>query len=452
MAAIPATIVMSLPLKVPEWLLDSLGNGHNVTDSSSRRRREVQRVPARISAAAWLARSSHMMMILSQCVEIGGASPARSRLAPDGRFKSPTHEEKHMLEKQYDVLIVGSGPAGAAAAQAIRGRGLDSVVIEKARLPRYKMCSGILFPSARKLIADAFGPLPKNVLSEPARVHGNRVYLTLEGPAAPAPFSVFDDGPSLGEDGLNVKRSELDHWLCRQSGVPIVDDCLFKAFRRDGDDLAIQLRQGSKDVETRTRYLVGADGTRSAVRRALSSSFERTLRLIPNYEEWYAGDIDLEPEWLYLFFDRTITGYFATVFHKDGNIIAATGTRRGEPVKECFRTFIAHLEERHGLAVERRVTSCGCAVHDMAATGNYCLGEGNVLLAGEAGGFNRCGEGISSALLTGQAAGESILRSIESGDSAFASYPDAVAGEIEACTRVNKLIEQAVGLNPFTRD
>ena len=35
---------------------------------------------------------------------------------------------------------------------------------------------------------------------------------------------------------------------------------------------------------------------------------------------------------------------------------------------------------------------------------------------------------------------------------AFASYADAVAGEIEACTRVNKLIEQAVGLNPFTRD
>ncbi|MBW1687917.1 MAG: hypothetical protein JRS35_23015, partial [Deltaproteobacteria bacterium] len=94
---------------------------------------------------------------------------------------------------------------------------------------------------------------------------------------------------------------------------------------------------------------------------------------------------------------------------------------------------------------------CGCAIHDMAATGNYCLGEGDVLLAGEAGGFNRCGEGITSALVTGQAAGESILRAIESGRSAFESYPEAVAGEIETCARVNKLIEQAVGLNPFTR-
>jgi flavin-dependent dehydrogenase len=357
-----------------------------------------------------------------------------------------------MLESRYDVVIVGSGPAGAAAAQAIRGHGLDSVLIEKAKLPRYKMCSGILFPSARKLIADSFGPLPKDVLCEPARVRGNRVFLSLESAAADAPFSVFDDDPGLGENGLNTKRSELDHWLCRESGAPIVDDCQFKTFRRDGDDLVVQLRQGNKNIEIRTRYLVGADGTRSPVRRALSRNFERTLRLIPNYEEWYTGGIDLEPEWLYLFFDRTITGYFATVFHKYGNIIVVTGTRQGEPVKECFRMLVAHLEERHGLAVERTVKSCGCAVHDMSATGNYCLGEGNVLLAGEAGGFNRCGEGITSALVTGRAAGESILRAIESRRSAFTSYPDAVAGEMEACTRVNKLIEQAVGLNPFTRD
>jgi flavin-dependent dehydrogenase len=357
-----------------------------------------------------------------------------------------------MLQDRYDVVIIGSGPAGAATAQTIGRRDLDGIIIEKARLPRYKMCSGILFPSARKGIADAFGPLPKDVLSEPARVRGNRVYLTREGPAAAAPFSVFDAGPGLGEDGLNVKRPELDHWLCRESGIRIVDDCLFTAFRRDGDDLRVELRRGGEEIQIRTRYLVGADGTRSTVRGALSRSFDSTLRLIPNYEEWYVGEIDLEPEWLYLFFDRTITGYFATVFHKDGHIIAVTGTRQGESVKECFGRFAAYLEERHGLAIEQRVEQFGCAVHDMSATGNYCLGEGNVLLAGEAGGFNRCGEGITSALVTGRAAGESILRAIESGRPAFAFYPDAVAGEIEACTRVNRLIEQAVGVNPFTRD
>jgi flavin-dependent dehydrogenase len=357
-----------------------------------------------------------------------------------------------MLESRYDVVIVGSGPAGAAAAMALSGQGLNSVIVEKATLPRYKMCSGILFPSACKQIADDFGPLPKDVLSEPARVHGNRVYVGLEGPAAEAPFRVFDPGPGLPEDGLNVRRSELDHWLCRQSGIRIVDDCAFDALRRDGNAVVVKLRQGGRDLEIRARYLVGADGTRSAVRSALSRSFDDTLRIIPNYEEWYVGDIDLEPGWLYLFFDRTLTGYFATVFHKDGHVIAATGVRQGEAVREYFGRFTDFLAKRHGLQIQKTAQQTGCAVHDMAATGNYFLGGGNVLLAGEAGGFNRCAEGITSALVTGRAAGESILRAVESGRPAYAFYPDAVAGEIEACTRVNRLIEQAVGLNPFTRD
>ena len=357
-----------------------------------------------------------------------------------------------MLETEYDVVIVGAGPAGAAAAQAIRGSGLEGVIVEKAELPRYKMCSGILFPSALKLIDDRFGPIPKEVLCEPARVRGNRVFLTLESPVFDAPFSVFDDGPGLGENGLNVSRASLDHWLCCESGFPIVDQCVFRAFRRDGEDLVLQLRRGGEDLEVRTRYLVGADGTRSSVRNALSKGFDHTLRLIPNYEEWYLGEIDLEPEWLYLFFDREITGYFATVFHKDGRIIAVTGTRQGDPVKECFQRFTAHLEERHGLKIEESVGKSGCSVHDMSATGNYCLGEGNLLLAGEAGGFNRCGEGITSALISGNAAGECIRSSAETGRPALEFYGDAAAGEVASCAKVNRLIEQAVGLNPFTRD
>jgi flavin-dependent dehydrogenase len=74
-----------------------------------------------------------------------------------------------------------------------------------------------------------------------------------------------------------------------------------------------------------------------------------------------------------------------------------------------------------------------------------------VLLAGEAGGFNRCAEGITSALVTGRAAGESIVWAFGSGGSALAAYSDAVASEIEACAKVYQVIEAALGFNPFTR-
>jgi ribulose 1,5-bisphosphate synthetase/thiazole synthase len=48
---------------------------------------------------------------------------------------------------EFDVCIIGSGPAGAAVAKALTGSGLKTVILEKQKLPRYKMCSGMLFDS-----------------------------------------------------------------------------------------------------------------------------------------------------------------------------------------------------------------------------------------------------------------------------------------------------------------
>ncbi len=58
------------------------------------------------------------------------------------------------LKGKYDVVIVGSGPAGAGAAKALSGSGLETLIVERDKLPRYKMCSGIVFPSSRKFIED----------------------------------------------------------------------------------------------------------------------------------------------------------------------------------------------------------------------------------------------------------------------------------------------------------
>ena len=121
-------------------------------------------------------------------------------------------------------------------------------------------------------------------------------------------------------------------------------------------------------------------------------------------------------------------------------------------MRKTFKEHVGVLRDKYGLVIDEQVMSSGCALHDMAATDNYYLGESNVLLVGEAGGFNRCGEGITSALITGKAAGQSILKSIDSGRPAMEFYPGEVAPEREACSKVNRVIEEIVGVNPFTRE
>jgi flavin-dependent dehydrogenase len=357
-----------------------------------------------------------------------------------------------MLKEEYDVVVVGSGPAGAAAAKALTGHGLNTAILERAKLPRYKMCSGMLFPSALPIIAEDFGEIPEEVYSEPRYFHGARLCFGLDMPFVEAPLGAMSGEDTTSEEKtINAKRPEFDYWLCRQSDASIVDECTFKTFQGQ-DPITVTVKHRGDDVEIKTKYLVGADGTMSSVRKAISRDFDKGLRLIPQYEEWYTGTIELEPGWFYMFYDRQITGFFACVVHKDDMIIAVTGAEQKESAKELFREFRRFLEERHRLKVKETVKTHACVLHDMSATDNYFLGTDNILLVGEAGGFNRAAEGITPALITGKAAGESILKSIETGEPALSFYSSAAAPEMQMCSQVNQLMEEVLGSNPFTRE
>ena len=356
------------------------------------------------------------------------------------------------LKGKYDVVIVGSGPAGAGAAKALSGSGLETLIVERDKLPRYKMCSGILFPSSRKFVTDHFGEVPSEILRSPERTKGNRVFATIDSPFMDVLFSVFDEGEDLEEEGFNTWRADLDFWLCSQSDADLVGNCRFDDFEKEGQEYVVSLRHSGTRTSVRTKYLIGADGTLSRVRRTAFPGFEKGVGLVPNYEEIYEGKIDLEPGWLYLFMDRSLTGYFATVFHKDGRIVVVTGVQQRESVKEYFAAFRTHLEEKHGLAVKETASCHGIVLNDMSAKENYCLGSEKLLLAGEAGGFLRGGEGITSSLISGKAAGEAVLESERSGKPAVEHFRDLASEEIEVCKRVNTRLTEAMGFNVFTRE
>jgi flavin-dependent dehydrogenase len=355
------------------------------------------------------------------------------------------------IQNQYDVVIVGAGPTGAGAAKALTGSGLKTLIVERDKLPRYKMCSGILFPSSVKIVTEEFGPIPENIFCGPRKIKGNRVYLAEDTPCLEVPFSAFDDDKSLQENGLNIKRAELDQWLCEQSDAQIKGQCRFEGTESGSDEYVIKLRNEKEDISVRSRYVIAADGTMSKVRRSAFPGFDDNIGLLPNYEEFYKGSIDLEPGWLYLFLDRKFTGYFATVFHKDDLIVVVTGVKQNEAPKDFFMAFKKHLEEKHGLKVTEKVESHAIVLHDMSASKNYCLGSKNLLLAGEAGGFLRGGEGITSSLVSGKKAGEAILKSVESKKPAMDFFPELAKPELDACEQIHNKLAMAAGFNVFKR-
>ncbi len=356
------------------------------------------------------------------------------------------------LKGKYDVLIVGSGPAGAGAAKALNGTGLDTVIVEQKKLPRYKMCSGIVFPSSRKVIAEDFGIIPQEILCAPAMIKGNRVAESLDGTFMDIPFSDFDVGDELEEEGFNTWRSKLDFWLCCHADAGLVGNCRFHRFEARDRGYVVELEHCGRKVSVQTNHLVAADGALSRVRQTAFPLFDKTVGRIPNYEEIYTGKIDLEPGWLYIFLDRSLTGYFATVFQKDDLIVLVTGVQQKESVKAYFSAFRSFLEEKHGLVIKEKRSSHGIVLTDISAQKNYCLGTGNLLLTGEAGGFLRGGEGITSSLLSGKAAGQAILESGKSGRPAIDRFRELAADEIGICEQLHEEITAIAGFNFFTRE
>ena len=78
------------------------------------------------------------------------------------------------IDSFYDVVIVGSGPAGASAARELVRSGRRVLIIEKKKLPRYKICSGLIQDDAQDILLEKFGTPPPSVFCRPPGIGGMR--------------------------------------------------------------------------------------------------------------------------------------------------------------------------------------------------------------------------------------------------------------------------------------
>src|SRR5689334_21895291 len=131
-----------------------------------------------------------------------------------------------------DVLVVGAGPAGSAAAAWAARAGLDVVLADAATFPRDKTCGDGLTPRAigemQKLGLEDW--LRAHTVNHGLRAHGFGQTLLLPWP-----------GGSLPDWGSAVARTELDDHLCTvaiESGARAIDDDRAVGVRHEGERVA----------------------------------------------------------------------------------------------------------------------------------------------------------------------------------------------------------------------
>ncbi|NIR59887.1 MAG: FAD-dependent oxidoreductase, partial [Gammaproteobacteria bacterium] len=153
----------------------------------------------------------------------------------------------------YDVLVVGAGPAGSAAALAASRRGASVLVLDRDTFPRDKACGDGIAPHALAVLAqlgatgltDGYPPVPSLHVVGPGGDHAVRAF---SSPVYTIPRVVFDHRllTAAVAAGTAVRRHRVRRLTVRNDHVEV-------------DGLT-------------ARVVIGADGASSTVRRHLGAS------------------------------------------------------------------------------------------------------------------------------------------------------------------------------------
>jgi flavin-dependent dehydrogenase len=155
-----------------------------------------------------------------------------------------------------DVIVVGGGPAGLAAAAAVAARGLDTLVLERRELPADKACGEGLLPGGVRAL-EALGAARHLDPDGWSRLRAIR-WIQEDGRSAEARL------PAPG--GMGIRRLALSAALAaraREAGAEVREGTAVQSHRREAEGVTVLLPSGE---ELRARVLVAADGLGSMVR------------------------------------------------------------------------------------------------------------------------------------------------------------------------------------------
>jgi flavin-dependent dehydrogenase len=170
--------------------------------------------------------------------------------------------------KQFDVAIVGGGPAGSSCAAFCALAGLRTLLLEREKFPREKVCGDCINPSCWSVL-DRLGLAQRVRDLQHAKLSWVE-FIAIDGQ------KLIVDLPGGDDCEISVKRSLFDDLLLRRAGALGADV-------REQTTVSGLSKNGDWKIETvsgetfQTRMLIGADGRNSTVGR-LCNLLPRTAR------------------------------------------------------------------------------------------------------------------------------------------------------------------------------
>jgi geranylgeranyl reductase family protein len=341
--------------------------------------------------------------------------------------------------RSVDVVVVGAGPAGTAAAITAARAGLDVTVVDKAAFPRDKICGDGLTTGALRHL-EHLGLEPGDVASWTTATD-----CWIRSPSGRTTRFSLPEGK--GQYVAIATRRDLDAALvdlARKAGADVLDGHAVVAATEHADGVVVTV-EGMGEV--RARWAIGADGMWSPMRKHLGVAVEGYRGEWHAFRQYVRNVGPLASRDLYISFDADIVpGYFWSFPLPDGRANIGFGIQRGGSysIQDMKRLWPDLLDRPHIRAVlgphwepeeAHRAWPIPARVDQVPPVTRRTLFVGDAVAACDV----MTGEGIGQALATGTRAAEAVLAVGRTGDAAD-HYVAALRRELVADHRMSSLL------------
>lgn len=324
-----------------------------------------------------------------------------------------------------DVLIIGGGPGGCAAALQLARHGLRSTLVEKATFPRDKVCGDALSGKVMRTLGRLDPALVEHVAADAGRMPSWGVtFIAPGGEALRVPFS---RSTGQGEaPGFILPRLRFDALLFdavkRNGQVNVLEGRSARSFERRNGRWCVLLDNG--EVLT-GRLVIAADGANSHFARHVAGLSMDPRHHAAGVRAYYRGITGLDPQgFIELhFLKELLPGYLWIFPLPDGRANVGLGLRSDHVRKrkldlksELHRLVTTHptLKDRFAQAQPEGPTQgmglpLGSKRHPLSGEGYLLVGDAGHLID------PFTGEGISHAIISGVHAADVAREALAAG-------------------------------------
>lgn len=324
------------------------------------------------------------------------------------------------MNTDYDVIIIGAGPAGSTCGKVLSKNNIKTLIIEKRKIPRYKACGGLVSDRALEVITKYFGNIPQNIICSNSKVFA----------------AISKDAVKFipVRDSLHIKteRSKLDEWLARSSNTDLMEESYYLSHNNINNDLIeVNIIKNNKIMKLRCKYLVGADGGNSKLRRNIDNEY-KLKKMFISRQDVYEGEINIDKDKYYFIKNENFSDFFSWYNIENNNIFIGSIFYIENKSKNYVNIIKTHLEKIFNLKTTKKIRSEVCLGDSRLSEDRYNFGNKNIIFIGEASGLiYSFGEGLPSAFISGEYGAYSIIESIETKTPCAKIYKNKIQPEKE---------------------